>query len=197
MVYSGEDASTEPTPPKTAIGWTKESTPLPPPSHASGGMNLNVHATSAGGLESPASISPIRPSVDAVGKIIANGGGHHHNHQLPLHGSFSHFQSGLSCGDLNDNLLDHHNGTQQQQQQQQQHSTSSASAVGANGLTKSGSDQQRISSSSSTSSSSSSSHPLYLFGMCRWPGCETPCDDLSTFAELVAHLISNIVIFPI
>ena len=169
--FAGEDASTEPTPPKTSIGWTKESTPLPPLSNnPSSGLNLNVHATSAG-LESPASISPIRSGGDG-GKGIANG--HHHG------SSFSHFQPAqLSGGDLNDNLLDH-NGSSIQQ-----HSSSSLAAErGVNVAVKSEGLQQRISSSSSTgSSSSSSSHPLFLFGMCRWPGCEMPCEDYSAFVE--------------
>lgn len=150
----------------TSIWNNKDSsTPLP------GGLNVNV---STSGLptvqvtacDSPASISPIRSSADS-GKAVTNG---HLNNSGVYSSPHSHYQQTTSTGDLNDNLIDHH-------------SSGVFNTSGSNGV-KNG-EQQRISSSSSTplSSSSSSSHPLFLFGVCRWPGCESPCDDVTTFIE--------------
>lgn len=151
----------------TSIWNSKDSsTPLP------GGLNVNVSTSGLPTLQvtacdSPASISPIRSSADS-GKAVTNG---HMNNSGVYSSLHSHYQQTTSAGDLNDNLIDHH------------HNSSVFNTSGSNGI-KSG-DQQRISSSSSTplSSSSSSSHPLFLFGVCRWPGCESPCDDVTTFIE--------------
>ncbi|XP_045029233.1 forkhead box protein P1 isoform X10 [Daphnia magna] len=165
---AGEEAPTD----KSTSGWNNKdsSTPL-----AAGG--LNVHVPTSGlptvqvtACDSPASISPIRSSADC-GKMVTNG----HPHGSGVYSSpHPHYQQTSSTGDMNDNLIDHHhNGGVL-------HSFNNS---GSNGI-KNG-DQQRFSSSSSTplSSSSSSSHPLFLFGVCRWPGCESPCDDVSTFLE--------------
>ncbi|KZS11084.1 putative Forkhead box protein P4 [Daphnia magna] len=165
---AGEEAPTD----KSTSGWNNKdsSTPL-----AAGG--LNVHVPTSGlptvqvtACDSPASISPIRSSADC-GKMVTNG----HPHGSGVYSSpHPHYQQTSSTGDMNDNLIDHHhNGGVL-------HSFNNS---GSNGI-KNG-DQQRFSSSSSTplSSSSSSSHPLFLFGVCRWPGCESPCDDVATFLE--------------
>lgn len=34
-------------------------------------------------------------------------------------------------------------------------------------------------------SKSTISHPLYGHGVCKWPGCETVCDDFSSFLKYV------------
>lgn len=155
---------------KLTSGWNNKdsSTPLP------GGLNLHV---STSGLptvqvtacDSPASISPIRSSTESS-KMVTNG----HPHSSGIYSSpHPHYQQTSSTGDMNDNLIDHHHNG----------GVHSFNITGSNGI-KNG-DQQRFSSSSSTpvSSSSSSSHPLFLFGVCRWPGCETPCDDINNFIE--------------
>ena len=156
-IFQGEEGSTDVTA-KSAAGWNKD------PS-APSALNLNVStsglpAVQVTACDSPASISPIRSSADS-GKALSNG---HHHHG----GVYASPRYQSTSGDLNDNLLvdHHHNG-----------------AHPSNGVKNS--DHQRVSSSSSTplSSSSSSSHPLFLFGVCRWPGCESPCDDLATFME--------------
>lgn len=41
------------------------------------------------------------------------------------------------------------------------------------------------SSSSSSTPSQPWTHPLFLFGVCRWPGCESPCEDSNAFIEWV------------
>lgn len=157
---------------KSVAGWNKDSTtPLPPP-----GLNVNVTpsglpAVQVTACDSPASISPVRSSAAESGKTVTNG----HIHGGGVYSSpHPHYQPTASGGDLNENnLIDHHhNGV-----------LHPPATPATNGL-KSG-DQQRISSSSSTpvSSSSSSAHPLFLFGVCRWPGCESPCDDLTSFIE--------------
>lgn len=33
------------------------------------------------------------------------------------------------------------------------------------------------------SGSKNPSHPLFHFGVCRWPGCESPCEELAVFIE--------------
>ena len=35
----------------------------------------------------------------------------------------------------------------------------------------------------SHSGSKNASHPLFHFGVCRWPGCESPCEELAVFIE--------------
>lgn len=162
---------------KSSAGWNKDSTtPLPP-------SGLNVNMTPSGlpavqvtACDSPASISPIRSSVVESVKSTTNG----HIHAGVYSSPHAHYQSSASTGDLNDNLIDHHhnNGIVHP-------STTSTQNGHKNGGDQHHQQQQRISSSSSTpvSSSSSSAHPLFLFGVCRWPGCESPCDDLNSFIE--------------
>ncbi|XP_059351953.1 forkhead box protein P1-like isoform X7 [Daphnia carinata] len=164
---AGEEAPTD----KSTSGWnSKESST----SLAAGGLNVHVAASGlptvqVTACDSPASISPMRSSADS-GKMVTNG----HPHGSGVYSSsHAHYQQTSSTGDMNDNLIGHHHNG----------GVHSFNISASNGM-KNG-DQQRFSSSSSTplSSSSSSSHPLFLFGVCRWPGCESPCDDVSTFLE--------------
>lgn len=164
----------------TKTGWNKDAmTPLPPSTGGSAAGSVNgipvsqhpsVRVTAC---ESPASISPVRMASESMAGKTANG-------HLHIAGGLysSPYQPINSTGDLNDNLIDQ-NGMPT--------SASVGSHPGPNNV-KGGVDQQqqqRISSSSSTpvSSSSSSAHPLFHFGVCRWPGCESPCEDSAAFLE--------------
>lgn len=161
----GEETGTEAPTQQKSSPWSdlketnKSSTPVP----SSGAMNLMNNTPTAlngGGLltpcDLPSSLSPVRPAVVTDSKTQVS------------NGHYPHFSATAATapseGDLNDNnLVDHH--------------------VNKNNNSNNNNNNERTPSSTASSSSSSSSHPLFLFGVCRWPGCESPFDDLSAFTE--------------
>lgn len=136
-------------------------------------MSLSVAASGIPAVQvtapcdSPASMSPAQPSSE--GKATANG---HHNSCSPVqqqqHGY--HQRGALpGAGDVNENVTEHH------------HKMPSNLSTSHHGHQKHSGESMRI--SPSASSAAPSVHPLFLFGICRWPGCESPCDDITTFIE--------------
>ena len=108
----------------------------------------------APGCDSPSS-SPERSRSETKMNGHSQANGHHHHHHAP------------SGGDVNDNFAD----------KNVRHSTTAAppasnpSSALLNG------------SPSKPERNNPPLHPLFHFGVCRWPGCETPCEDLHSFNQ--------------
>jgi len=118
--------------------------------------------------DSPASISPVRPTIAAtMFDHYAKSNGHfNHHHHHPA--QFTASGGAAVAAEVNEN----NNVSEQQQQRATPGSVGNKSVADRAG-----------SSMTSSSSTTCSSHPLFLFGVCRWPGCETPFDDLHSFTE--------------
>lgn len=112
--------------------------------------------------DSPASISPVRPTIPTMFDHYAKSNGHFNHHPPP------HFTAGggATAAEVNEN-----NNVSEQQR-------ATPGSVGNKSVA-----DRAGSSMTSSSSTTCSSHPLFLFGVCRWPGCETPFDDLHSFTE--------------